>query len=96
MGATFNEEITRYVRTQLLAWLAEDMGTTSEYEFRAGMVLTPDAEFDREDFIHSYGHDGNCSCHLSPPCSSCVHPGNPLNQEEDSQCWIPVLKGYAQ
>ena len=49
-----------------------------------GMVkkLTPEAQRDRDDFVRFYG-DGNCSCHLSAPCSSCTHFGNPFNQEDD-------------
>jgi hypothetical protein len=49
--------------------------------------LTKDAQLDRDDFTREYG-DGNCSCHLSPPCNSCIHPGNPINQAEDDECWI--------
>lgn len=30
---------------------------------------------------------GNCSCHLSPPCNCCIHPGNPLNLNEDDEAW---------
>lgn len=51
-------------------------------------VLHPDAEADRRDFVRAFGSDGNCSCHLSPPCGSCTHPGNPVNQEEDEECWL--------
>lgn len=49
-------------------------------------VLAEDAQADRDSFEANYG-SGNCSCHLSPPCSSCTHPGNPLNQEDDESCW---------
>ncbi len=93
MDAGFNEQIARYVRESLLSWLASD-GTTSEYTFRIGMVLTPEAKANREEFMREYD-GGNCSCHLSPPCFSCTHPGNPRNQEEDDDCWMPVLKGGA-
>lgn len=51
-------------------------------------TLHPDAQADRDDFVRAYGTDGNCSCHLSPPCGSCTHPGNPRNQEEDDNCWL--------
>lgn len=51
-------------------------------------VLTAEAETERADFKREYGHDGNCHCHLSPPCASCTHPGNPLNQDEDDSCWV--------
>ena len=56
---------------------------------REGYRLTAEAENDRMDFISEYGYDGNCSCHLSPPCNSCLHPGNPLNQAEDDTAWEP-------
>lgn len=49
--------------------------------------LTPEAQDDRDDFDSEYG-GGNCSCHLSPPCGSCTHPGNPMNQDEDESCWM--------
>lgn len=52
-------------------------------------ILTPEAEADRADFMSRYD-GGNCSCHLSPPCGSCTHPGNPMNQEEDDSCWEEV------
>jgi hypothetical protein len=48
--------------------------------------LTDGAQLERDDFEAKYGK-GNCSCHISPPCSSCLHPGNPVNQEEDDSCW---------
>lgn len=28
-----------------------------------------------------------CSCHISPPCSDCVHPGNPHNLDESDDLW---------
>lgn len=49
--------------------------------------LTPEAELERAQFQSEYGMDGNCSCHLSPPCGSCIHPGNPRNQNECDECW---------
>lgn len=51
-----------------------------------GRVLTPEAEGERAQF-HASGYP-NCSCHISPPCGSCTHPGNPLNQDEDDSCWV--------
>ena len=51
-------------------------------------ILTPEAEAEREDFEARYGMLGNCSCHISPPCGSCTHPGNPRNQEEDETAWV--------
>jgi hypothetical protein len=48
--------------------------------------LTTEAQADRDKFERTYD-GGNCSCHLSAPCGSCVHPGNPRNQAEDESCW---------
>lgn len=50
-------------------------------------TLTDKAQDDRDSFESDYGAGGNCSCHINPPCVSCAHPGNPLNQEEDGECW---------
>jgi hypothetical protein len=54
---------------------------------RDGMQLTADAQRQRDEFEARYGDRGNCSCHLSPPCGSCLHPGNPNNQADDDSCW---------
>lgn len=51
-------------------------------------VLTDEAQAERDEFEREYD-GGNCACHLSPPCGSCVHPGNPRNQEDDS-CWTEI------
>lgn len=51
-------------------------------------VLTPEAQAERDQFVSEHGLDGNCSCHISPPCHSCMHPGNPMQQEEDDSCWV--------
>jgi DNA repair exonuclease SbcCD ATPase subunit len=56
-------------------------------------ILTPEAEAEREDFEARYGMLGNCSCHISPPCGSCTHPGNPRNQEEDETAWMAAPAG---
>ena len=50
--------------------------------------LTPGAQVERDAFEAYYGTGGDCSCHMSPPCGSCTHPGNPLNQEEDPSAWV--------
>jgi hypothetical protein len=55
---------------------------------RDGYHLTEGAQIEREDFQEHYG-EGSCACHLNPPCGSCVHPGNPLNQAEDDSAWEP-------
>ena len=52
--------------------------------------LTEVAQAERNIFNAEFG-DGNCSCHISPPCGSCVHPGNPVNQEDDDECWTVAL-----
>jgi hypothetical protein len=49
--------------------------------------LKPWAQAERDDFYDAYGYRGNCSCHISPPCGSCTHPGNPHNQENDDDAW---------
>ncbi|WOB06493.1 hypothetical protein [Piscinibacter gummiphilus] len=54
--------------------------------------LTDEAEEESLDFYRRYG-EGNCSCHLSPPCGSCTHPGNPLNQAEDDSAWVMGNEG---
>lgn len=51
------------------------------------LILTPAAQADRDEFDWRYD-GGNCSCHISAPCSSCTHPGNPQNQEDDPECWM--------
>ena len=66
-------------------------GTTSEYDFRAGMILTDWAEQHREEFNREYA-DGGCTCFISPPCGYCTHEGNPRNQEEDPDCWVSIIQ----
>lgn len=46
-------------------------------------ILKPEHQADRDDFVAKTYDGGGCSCHISPPCGWCTHPGNPLNQEED-------------
>jgi hypothetical protein len=53
--------------------------------------LTDAAQDDRDDFEAKFD-GGNCSCHINPPCSSCLHPGNPANQEEDETAWTTELE----
>jgi hypothetical protein len=57
---------------------------------RAGYRLTAQARSARESFERQYGDRGNCSCHVSPPCGSCLHPGNPSNQAENDEAWEPI------
>ena len=51
-----------------------------------GKVLKDWAQAERDQFDSEFS-GGNCSCHIAPPCGSCTHPGNPLNQAEDEDCW---------
>lgn len=51
-----------------------------------GKVLKDWAQAERDQFDSELS-GGNCSCHIAPPCGSCTHPGNPLNQAEDEDCW---------
>jgi hypothetical protein len=51
--------------------------------------LTNEAQAERDEFDREY-RGGNCSCFISPPCNSCMHPGNPLNQNEDDSAWIEI------
>ena len=73
-------------------WIEEAANTldclTEPNPTLADRVLTPEAQAERDDFQAEYGYDGNCSCHISPPCNSCIHPGNPRNQEEDESAWV--------
>lgn len=48
--------------------------------------LTEQAIEDRADF-NLLREERGCSCFQVAPCSVCVHPGNPENQENDESCW---------
>ena len=48
---------------------------------REGFRLLPWAEEAYADW------DGDCSCHLSPPCNSCLHEGNPEQLENNDDAW---------
>lgn len=54
------------------------------------MELTQTAQILRDEFEFMYGEGGNCSCFRNPPCGSCTHPGNPMNQEEDDDSWVQL------
>ena len=51
------------------------------------LILKP--EYKDLAYLWSRFYD-NCSCHISPPCSSCVHEGNPANLEETPEAWERV------
>lgn len=53
-----------------------------------GDVLKPEYEDMYDEFIDIYGwEEGNCSCHINPPCSSCIHEGNINNLYECDEAW---------
>ena len=87
----FIKSIRDHVQDSLLGYLADLNGGTRS-DSRPGMVLDDWAEDERAEFRQEY-EDGGCTCFISPPCGYCTHHGNPLNQEETDDCWIPVLKG---
>lgn len=49
--------------------------------------LTDEAQADSDDFALTFRDEG-CTCFISPPCSYCCHPGNPISLE-DEYCWKP-------
>jgi len=49
--------------------------------------LTDEAQVQEDEFRAHYEHLG-CSCHISAPCGSCTHPGNPMNLAEDDDAWV--------
>ena len=51
--------------------------------------LTQQAQEDRDDFMATQEQRG-CSCHINPPCSYCTHPGHPMGQDENPDCWEEV------
>jgi hypothetical protein len=50
------------------------------------LELMPWAQEAATSFWRKYG-DGNCSCHINPPCGSCTHEGNPRNLDETPEAW---------
>ena len=49
--------------------------------------LTDEWEAEAADFEREHG-DRGCTCFISPPCSHCMHPGNPLNLAETPEAWV--------
>jgi hypothetical protein len=45
--------------------------------------LTEEAQNDRDAYERLDSRYG-CSCHISPPCGTCTHPGNPQNQDDEA------------
>lgn len=57
-------------------------------------VLSTQAQDDRDEYEALARHT-SCSCHISPPCGLCTHPGNPMNQAEDEEAWVEVPEEQA-
>lgn len=53
---------------------------------RNGYTLTESAQQAFEEWQDEYSGRG-CLCHLSAPCSHCIHPGNPENLQADDGSW---------
>lgn len=51
--------------------------------------LKPEYQALQNEFFDEYA-DRGCTCFISPPCSFCVHEGNPANLEETPDAWIEV------
>jgi len=54
-------------------------------------VLTNEGQDLQDEFESMYG-DRGCTCFISPPCSYCMHPGNPLNLEESPDLWEDITE----
>lgn len=50
--------------------------------------LTDEGEQYKHDF-ETEMQDSSCSCHISPPCAFCLHPGNPANLDANDSLWEP-------
>jgi len=50
--------------------------------------LTEEFQELKEEFEEEYSEEGQCSCHINPPCDSCTHPGNPNNLDENPDAWV--------
>jgi len=53
-----------------------------------GKVLTEEG-LELYDEFYDHFSDGGCTCFQMPPCSYCLHPGNPNNILETESLWIP-------
>lgn len=58
--------------------------TIEDFEDQLECRLTPEGQALLDDFKENYN---NCSCHTSPPCSSCTHEGHPLSLLESEDLW---------
>ena len=57
-------------------------------------TLTKQAQDDALNFDLYYGDRNCCSCHMHPPCSWCIHPGNPINLEENEDAWEIITTSH--
>ena len=58
--------------------------------FKAGSIYKAEETYQNDEhremvvaageFLREF-RDSGCSCHINPPCSHCMHPGNPINLE---------------
>lgn len=51
--------------------------------------LTKEGEELRKEYERHFASTG-CSCHISPPCPACLHPGSPWNLEVSEDLWEEV------
>lgn len=51
-----------------------------------GRQLKPEYQ-EAADQWQAHFSDDSCRCFIAPPCSSCVHPGNPSNLECNEDAW---------
>lgn len=58
------------------------------YRFEHNKILSLKGSELLFQFNQAYGREGNCSCHIDPPCFSCTHGGNPMNLVEQEDCWM--------
>jgi R67 dihydrofolate reductase len=76
---------TGMTRAEFSAWSLRVCGEAPGPVVR--LHLTDFAQHDADEF-HRIFRGRGCSCCVSPPCNWCVHPGNPLNLDEDDEAWV--------
>jgi hypothetical protein len=52
-------------------------------------ILTAEGQKLQDEFDALY-IEGDCRCHIIPPCHYCTHPGNPTNLAEREDLWEEV------
>lgn len=50
-------------------------------------ILTAEGFELKKKYEVNLAEQGGCSCHINPPCDSCVYPGNPDNLAESPDLW---------